>query len=191
VKASAGNLKRVSLELGGKSPDIVFADADLETAVPGAAWAIFRNAGQVCCAGSRLFVEQVVYDRFMARMVAYASTIRVGNGLDPETQMGPLISPEQLERVTGYLRIGKQEGATPLIGGGATAGERPRATSSRPPFSISPARHADRPGGDLWAGRHGHPSALDEVMRLSNNQPRRHLDARRGRRRKACFALVW
>ena len=124
VKASAGNLKRVSLELGGKSPDIVFADADLETAVPGAAWAIFRNAGQVCCAVSRLFVEQAVYDRFVARMVAYASTIRVANGLDPETQMGPLISPEQLERVTGYLRIGKQEGATPLIGGErATAGE--------------------------------------------------------------------
>ncbi len=124
VKASAGNLKRVSLELGGKSPDIVFADADLETAVPGAAWAIFRNSVQVCCAGSRLFVEQSVYDRFVSRMVEYASTIRVGNGLDPDTQMGPLISQEQLERVAGYLRIGKQEGAKPLIGGErATAGE--------------------------------------------------------------------
>jgi aldehyde dehydrogenase (NAD+) len=117
VKASAGNLKRVSLELGGKSPDIVFADADLEQAVPGAAWAIFRNSGQVCCAGSRLFVEQSIYDRFVTRMADYASTIRVGNGLDPATQMGPLISREQLERVTGYLTIGKQEGATPVIGG--------------------------------------------------------------------------
>jgi aldehyde dehydrogenase (NAD+) len=117
VKASAGNLKRVSLELGGKSPDIVFADADLETAVPGAAWGIFRNSGQVCCAGSRLFVEQPIYDRFVAQMAEYASTIRVGNGLDPETQMGPLISPEQLERVTGYLKIGKQEGAKAVIGG--------------------------------------------------------------------------
>jgi aldehyde dehydrogenase (NAD+) len=117
VKASAGNLKRVSLELGGKSPDIVFDDADLDQAVPGTAWAIFRNSGQVCCAGSRLFVEQKIYDRFVSRVAEYASTIKVGNGLDPSTQMGPLISKEQLERVTGYLRVGKAEGAVPVIGG--------------------------------------------------------------------------
>ncbi|MBI4391172.1 MAG: aldehyde dehydrogenase family protein, partial [candidate division NC10 bacterium] len=96
VKAAAGNLKRVSLELGGKSPDIVFSDADLDQAVPGTAWAIFRNSGQVCCAGSRLFVEQKVYDKFVTRVAEYASTIKVGNGLDPGTQMGPLISKEQL-----------------------------------------------------------------------------------------------
>ena len=107
VKASAGNLKRVSLELGGKSPDIVFDDADLEQAVPGTAWAIFRNSGQVCCAGSRLFVEQKLYDTFVSRVAEYASTIKVGNGLDPSTQMGPLISQEQLDRVTGYLRVGQ------------------------------------------------------------------------------------
>jgi aldehyde dehydrogenase (NAD+) len=127
VKASAGNLKRVSLELGGKSPDIVFADADLEQAVPGTAWGIFRNSGQVCCAGSRLFVEQKVYDRFVSRVAEYASTIRVGNGLDPSTQMGPLISQEQLDRVTGYLRIGKEEGAKAVVGGERlTAGEMGR-----------------------------------------------------------------
>lgn len=124
VKAAAGNLKRVSLELGGKSPDIVFSDADLDQAVPGTAWAIFRNSGQVCCAGSRLFVEQKVYDKFVARVAEYAATIKVGNGLDPGTQMGPLISKEQLERVTGYLQVGKQEGAKPVVGGARlTTGE--------------------------------------------------------------------
>ncbi len=122
VKASAGNLKRVTLELGGKSPDIVFADADLDQAVPGAAWGIFRLSGQVCCAGSRLFVEQRVYDRFLSNMAEHASKIRVGNGMDPETQMGPLISKEQLERVTGYLKAGKEEGAKPVIGGSRLEG---------------------------------------------------------------------
>jgi aldehyde dehydrogenase (NAD+) len=117
VKASTGNLKRVSLELGGKSPDIVFADADFEQAVSGAAWAIFRLSGQVCCAGSRLFVEKKIYDKFVSQVAQFASTIKVGNNLDPETQMGPLISQEQLDRVTGYLRIGKEEGAKPVVGG--------------------------------------------------------------------------
>jgi len=117
VKASMGNLKRVTLELGGKSPDIVFSDADLDQAVPGTAWAIFRNSGQVCCAGSRLFVERGIYDKFVALVAEYAATIKVGNGLDPTTQMGPLISKEQLERVTGYLRVGKDEGAKPVVGG--------------------------------------------------------------------------
>jgi aldehyde dehydrogenase (NAD+) len=117
VEASAGNLKRVTLELGGKSPDIVFADADLDQAVQGAMWGIFRLSGQVCCAGSRLFVEQNIYDRFVAQMAEQAAKIKVGNGLDPETQMGPLISKEQLERVTGYLGIGKREGAKAVVGG--------------------------------------------------------------------------
>ena len=103
VKASAGNLKRVSLELGGKSPDIVFADADLEAAVPGAAMAVFANSGQICSAGTRLFVEQKVYDQFIDKVAAFGKGLRVGNGLDPETQIGPLVSEQQLERVTGYL----------------------------------------------------------------------------------------
>ena len=117
IRASAGNLKRVSLELGGKSPDIVFADADLDQAVPGAAMAVFANSGQICSAGTRLFVEQKIYAEFTARVAVYSKTLRVGNSSHPDTQVGPLVSPEQLDRVTGYLSIGRQEGARPLAGG--------------------------------------------------------------------------
>ena len=117
VQASAGNLKRVSLELGGKSPDVVFADADLDAAVPGAGMAVFANSGQICSAGTRLFVERRIYDEFTARVAEYGRTLRVGDGRDPETQVGPLVSTEQLDRVTGYLAIGRQEGARPLSGG--------------------------------------------------------------------------
>src|SRR5215472_9557428 len=117
IRASAGNLKRVSLELGGKSPDIVFSDADIESAVPGAAMAVFANSGQICSAGTRLFVEQRVYDEFVDRVATYGKGLRVGNGLDPETQIGPLVSEQQLERVTGYLSLGRQEGARAIAGG--------------------------------------------------------------------------
>jgi aldehyde dehydrogenase (NAD+) len=117
VKASAGNLKRVSLELGGKSPDIVFADADLATAVPGAGMAVFANSGQICSAGTRLFVERRVYDEFVGRVADFGKTLRVGNGMDPDVAIGPLVSQEQLDRVTGYLSAGRQEGARPLSGG--------------------------------------------------------------------------
>jgi aldehyde dehydrogenase (NAD+) len=117
VKASAGNLKRVSLELGGKSPDIVFADAELETAVAGAGMAVFANSGQICSAGTRLFVERKVYDEFVARVADFGKSLQVGNGIDPATQIGPLVSEQQLERVTGYLAAGRQEGARPLTGG--------------------------------------------------------------------------
>lgn len=117
VRASAGNLKRVSLELGGKSPDIVFADADLDKAVPGASMAVFGNSGQVCCAGTRLFVERPIYDEFVARMSKFASTLRVGDSLDPDTQIGPLVSAQQLDRVVGYLDLGPIEGARVTVGG--------------------------------------------------------------------------
>ncbi|MBV8705038.1 MAG: aldehyde dehydrogenase family protein, partial [Acetobacteraceae bacterium] len=117
IQASAGNLKRVSLELGGKSPDVVFADADLDAAVPGAGMAVFANSGQICSAGTRLFVERRIYDEFTARVAEYSKTLRVGDGRDPQTQVGPLVSAEQLDRVTGYLAIGRQEGARPLSGG--------------------------------------------------------------------------
>lgn len=117
VEASAGNLKRVSLELGGKSPDVVFADAELDAAVPGAGMAVFANSGQICSAGTRLFVERKIYDEFTARVAEYGKSLRVGDSRDPATQVGPLVSPEQLERVTGYLAIGRQEGARPLSGG--------------------------------------------------------------------------
>ena len=117
IRASAGNLKRVSLELGGKSPDIVFADADLDAAVPGAAMAVFANSGQICSAGTRLFVEHKIYDEFVSRVAEYGKKLQVGNGLDPNTQIGPLVSEQQLERVSGYLAIGQKEGATVLAGG--------------------------------------------------------------------------
>jgi aldehyde dehydrogenase (NAD+) len=117
IEASAGNLKRVSLELGGKSPDIVFSDADLDAAVPGAGMAVFANSGQICSAGTRLFVERKIYDEFTEKVAAYGKSLRVGDSADPATQVGPLVSPEQLERVTGYLAIGRQEGARPLSGG--------------------------------------------------------------------------
>jgi phenylacetaldehyde dehydrogenase len=117
VQAAAGNLKKVSLELGGKSPNIVLADADLDAAIPGAANAIFFNHGQCCCAGSRLYVEERVFDRVVEGVTAQARAIRVGPGLDPETQMGPLVSEEQLTRVCGYLESGAREGARALAGG--------------------------------------------------------------------------
>ncbi|WP_430407709.1 aldehyde dehydrogenase family protein [Hydrogenophaga sp.] len=117
VRASAGNMKRVSVELGGKSPNIVFADADLDEAVPGAAMAVFNNSGQICSAGTRLFVERSIHDEFVERVAAFAKTLRVGDPLDPSTQLGPLVSDSQLERVTGYLAAGKAEGAKALSGG--------------------------------------------------------------------------
>jgi len=117
VKAAAGNLKKVSLELGGKSPNVVFADADLSTAIDGAASAIFFNHGQCCCAGSRLFVEKKVFDKVVDGVAERASNIRVGPGFDPSTDMGPLVSQEQLERVCGYLESGFSEGAKAVVGG--------------------------------------------------------------------------
>ena len=117
VQAAAGNLKKVSLELGGKSPNVVFKDADLRTAIPGAASAIFFNHGQCCCAGSRLYVEKDVYDEVVAGVSEHASKIKLGPGLDPETQMGPLVSDEQLNRVCSYLESGAKEGAEAKVGG--------------------------------------------------------------------------
>ncbi len=117
VNAATGNLKKVSLELGGKSPNIVFADADTKKASQGAASAIFFNHGQCCCAGSRLFVEKSIFDKVVESVAEQARSIRVGPGLDPQTQMGPLVSEEQLARVTGYLDIGREEGARALAGG--------------------------------------------------------------------------
>jgi phenylacetaldehyde dehydrogenase len=123
VEAAANDLKRVTLELGGKSPNIVFADADLDTAIPGAANAIFFNHGQCCCAGSRLYVEQQVYDDVLAGVTDRAAEIKLGAGLEPGTEMGPLVSSEQLERVTGYLEAGEREGVRTVIGG-KRVGER-------------------------------------------------------------------
>jgi phenylacetaldehyde dehydrogenase len=117
VQAAAGNLKKVSLELGGKSPNIVFDDAD-PGAVEGAANAIFFNHGQCCVAGSRLFVHQDRFDEVVDGVAEIAKSIKLGPGMDPETQMGPLVSDEQLRRVTGYLESGRADGATAVTGGG-------------------------------------------------------------------------
>jgi len=117
IRASAGNVKRLSLELGGKSPNIVFADADLDAAVPVVANAIFFNAGQVCSAGSRLFVEASIHDEFVERVAAFSRSLKVGNGMDDGVDIGPLVSEHQLRRVLGYVEAGRREGATALAGG--------------------------------------------------------------------------
>ena len=117
LQAAAGNLKKVSLELGGKSPNVVLDDADLDAAISGAASAIFFNHGQCCCAGSRLYVEKNSFDKVVDGVAKAAEQIKVGAGFDPHTQMGPLVSEEQLNRVCGYLESGKSEGAKAVAGG--------------------------------------------------------------------------
>lgn len=117
MELSAGNIKRVSLELGGKSPNIIFPDADLGQAIPGALRGIFVNQGQVCCAGSRVFIPKGMYDNVLSEMASYAEKVKQGPGLDPTTEMGPLVSKEQLNRVANYIELGKQEGAKVAAGG--------------------------------------------------------------------------
>jgi phenylacetaldehyde dehydrogenase len=123
VHAAAGNLKKVTLELGGKSPNVVYADADMETAIPGAANSIFFNHGQCCSAGSRLFVERESYDAVLEGVAEQAKTIKVGSGLDPQTEMGPLVSQEQYDRVCGFLDSGREEGAKAVAGGKGIEGK--------------------------------------------------------------------
>jgi acyl-CoA reductase-like NAD-dependent aldehyde dehydrogenase len=123
VRASAGNLKKVSLELGGKSPNIVFADADLEAALKGVFMGIFFCQGEICSAGSRLFVERGIYDVFVEQLAEMARSVKLGNGLDASTKMGPLVSAEQQRRVLDYVRIGREESATAVAGGKAPAGD--------------------------------------------------------------------
>jgi aldehyde dehydrogenase (NAD+) len=115
--AAKSNLKRVSLELGGKSPNIVFADADLDAAVEGAYFGLFFNQGQCCCAGSRLFVEEKVKDQLLEKLVKKAKGQKVGDPFDPDTTQGPQVSQEQFDRILGYIDAGKKEGAKLLTGG--------------------------------------------------------------------------
>ncbi|MED1953497.1 aldehyde dehydrogenase family protein [Brevibacillus centrosporus] len=117
MQAASKHLKPVTLELGGKSPNIVFADAELDDAVNGALFGIYFAQGQVCAAGSRLFVQDSVYDRFLDAFSKKAQTIRVGNPLDPSTQMGPQVSMAQLERIEHYVEKGLEEGANLVLGG--------------------------------------------------------------------------
>jgi len=123
VQAATGNLKRVTLELGGKSPNVIFADTDLETAIPAAATAIFRNTGQVCCAGSRLYVEKNVFDRVVDGVAERAKSIKLGAAFNSESEIGPLMSETQLNRVQSYVNDGARSGAK-VMAGGKHIGER-------------------------------------------------------------------
>jgi aldehyde dehydrogenase (NAD+)/phenylacetaldehyde dehydrogenase len=148
VTASATTLKKLTLELGGKSANIVFPDADLEGAAQGALTGIFLNQGQVCCAGSRLFVHRSVHDEMLAALESAARDIQLGHGLADGTEMGPLISPVQRDRVEDYLRSGTEQGATLVCGG-------------------------QRPGGELAAGNFLTPAVFSDVgddMRIAREE---------------------
>lgn len=118
MKNAADTMKRVTLELGGKSPNIILPDADLSKAAPGVFTGIMLNQGQVCSAGSRVYIQKKHYDNVMSELVDYAKNVKQGHGLDTSTQMGPLVSKEQQNRVVNYINIGQEEGATVAAGGG-------------------------------------------------------------------------
>ncbi|KAB7704831.1 aldehyde dehydrogenase family protein [Bacillus aerolatus] len=138
MKAAADNMKKISLELGGKSPNIIFADADFEVAVDYALFGIFCGSGQVCSAGSRILVEESIYDKFIERFTERAKQIKVGDGTDPETEMGPLVSQQHMEKVLGYIEIGKEEGAHLLFGG-----ERLKENGMDKGYFVAPTAFAD------------------------------------------------
>lgn len=141
-------LKKVTLELGGKSPNIVFADADMKRASSTAMYGVFLNSGQTCTAATRLLVERSIHDEFVGSVAAASSKMKLGHGLDPETRMGPLVSKEQLDRVTDYIEVGNNEGATLAYGGG-------------------------RPGGDLSSGFFVEPTIFTGVgpeMRIAREE---------------------
>ncbi|KAI0364897.1 aldehyde dehydrogenase [Pilatotrama ljubarskyi] len=115
--AAKSNLKKVTLELGGKSPSIIFDDADLEQAVKWAAFGIYYNHGQCCCAGSRIFVHEKIYDEFMTRFIAHTKELKVGDPFDPDVFQGPQVSQQQYDRIMGYIESGKKEGAKVVTGG--------------------------------------------------------------------------
>jgi acyl-CoA reductase-like NAD-dependent aldehyde dehydrogenase len=117
LEASAGNLKRTTLELGGKSPNIVFSDANMKRASKGSMTGVFSNSGQVCTAGTRILVEKSIHDEFVDSLVGATQSMKLGHALDDETGMGPVVSAEQLDRVTGYIELGRSEGAEIVTGG--------------------------------------------------------------------------
>ncbi len=123
IEASTVNIKKLQLELGGKSADIVCADADLDKAVPGAAMGVFANSGQICYAGTRVLVQRSIVDEFTERLLAFMDTLRVGHSLDATATMGPVISQPQLDKVLSYIDVGRDEGAELLCGGQRLDGE--------------------------------------------------------------------
>jgi len=123
LKASAGNLKKVSLELGGKAPNIIFPDADLDQAVPTAMMGVYFNSGQVCCAGTRIFVQRNKYDEVVDKLANFSKGVTMGDPFDQKSTIGPLVSREQFDRVKSYLEVGKKEGAKVAAGGEAGSGK--------------------------------------------------------------------
>jgi acyl-CoA reductase-like NAD-dependent aldehyde dehydrogenase len=123
LQASAGNLKKISLELGGKAPNIIFPDADLDQAVPTSMMGVFFNSGQVCCAGTRIFVQRDKYDEVVNKLTNFSKSVSMGDPFDQKSTMGPVVSREQFDRVKGYLDVGKKEGAKVTVGGEAGAGK--------------------------------------------------------------------
>ncbi len=117
LNAASGNLKKVSLELGGKSPNVILQDADLEKAIPGSAMAIFFNQGEICAAGSRLFAHKSIFDKVVEGVADFTKSFHIGPGIDPANNMGPLVSKEQQDRVCGYLDSGNRDGAKAVVGG--------------------------------------------------------------------------
>ncbi len=170
IQAAAGNLKKLTLELGGKSPNIVFDDVDTEVAIAGAANAIFFNHGQCCVAGSRLFVQEDRFDEVVNGVAEVAKSITLGDGMDADTQMGPLVSDEQLRRVTGYLESGSADGATALSGGGRRGNrgyfvEPTVLTNTRPDMKVV---REEIFGPVVVAAPF---QSLDDVARVANDSP--------------------
>ncbi len=173
VRESASTLKRVTLELGGKSPNIVFADADLDAAVRGATMGIFYGKGEVCAAGSRLYVDKKIHDEFMQKLIERANKTQPGDPMDPKTRFGSLVSAEQMQKVMGYIEKGKSEGAKLVAGG-----ERANVGNGKGMFLQPTVFDAVR--GDMTIAQEeifGPVLAaieftdVDEVIRAANNNP--------------------
>lgn len=170
IRAAAGNMKRVFLELGGKSPMIVLDDADLEQAVPGIASAIFFSAGQVCTAGSRVFVHERIYDRLLDGITAFARNLAIGHGLDEATRLGPLVSAEQRDRVAGYLAAASRAGTCFATGGAPVDG---------PGYFVQPtiavdvnpeaALYREEIFGPVLCTRRFGDGQIDDVVRMAND----------------------
>jgi acyl-CoA reductase-like NAD-dependent aldehyde dehydrogenase len=174
MAAAAGTIKRVALELGGKSPNIVFADADLEAAAAGSVWAAYYSAGQSCEARTRLFVHDTVYDDFLMKLLDKAGRVAVGDPLDPNTMMGALISPAHLDRVHGYVEIGRSEGADVVLGGSRAVGSTLERGNFYLPTVLASVRNEMRVAQEEIFG----PvlavlrfSSEDEVVAMANDVP--------------------
>jgi betaine-aldehyde dehydrogenase len=173
MRSAADTLKKVSLELGGKSPNIFFADADFEAAVDGALFGVFVNQGEVCSAGSRVLVQRPIYKKMLDAMVAKGKTIQVGSGMDPASKMGPVVSREQMERVVKYQEIGKKEAKVALGGG------RPSAAGLQKGYYVEPTIFYDVDNSATIAREEIFGPVLsvipfdteEEALRIANDTP--------------------